>query len=1118
MCFRKLKSYSSIWNRIFLFATILFISLTPAAQASLPTDPPAASAPASAEGVLDEIQISGSDLKVRGWAGAGDSANPVMGIRLLVDGVEIYSGSFVKQPRPDVAQAKGRSDWLESGFLIQAPINAPLPEGPRKCTATALLKNGDRLDLRVPKESLTVGPAMPATPAANPPQLLGQLDESVLEGDQLKVCGWVVSADPAQQIQTILLKSGEETLYRGEFQIEERPDVAKALGKPDWVNSGWIVRLEWSGKPAPCYITPHFEMETGEILSPVNHIDKVPLLNQNEITPLLKEGNRLIRRLFSLLFVGIFLYSAYKAIMYFMEEVKKINLRNNIFTIKDALNYKNIIIILLLSFIATYIISGNIHWITPESRSFVVRFDGTDQVPVQLFYNIGKGFNAEDCSTAQKTLADKVRFKLPEKSFTELRLDPRNSPGMFTIKEAFVEYRGEIVYKLEIPEFKPANHIDQITNDGGNLEFMSTGNDPQLLWVPKNETFNILNKIATPSKFYYIKISFIILSIFMLILLSVLIIYLANTSSQFAKSILLFLLIILGFIYIINSWSPSSYGAALRWLGYDNVPFYGEDRPIRSDEWAVFTPTIQATVNNDFTRYNSTSVYNEDLRGNLGMPIFDWALLFKPYFWGFLILPPAFAYSFYYYFNFAVFVLGFGLIFKKYGYKIIESIFLGVALYLTASVQFWWNSNAPSFSVFPWVLYSFLICSRKKIGYFILFYSLVSWCMGNFYPPFIYSFFLVGTALVFLSGKFDFNKTTISCCAAVAIAAGGLILLYYRDYLMVMNNTAYPGQRSVPGLDLSFWKIKWQSILIPNINFSEKYELINNLNHHNICSLSIWATIFPMLLLSFGKIRLFDEIKMKIQNRYFCFFMGCVIIATLTFWILAPIPASLARFILLDKIPPERVTVALTLFANLFLICFAANADWKITPARICFSWIGYFLILCYSNQSAHFNLFNVTIILFLALSMYLMLRLKINSRFNISTTCMLFGCAYFFSFNPLQSAKPIFQKHDTQITGQIDDQVRIYGVATMPGPGSVINGLGYPSIHHVNIIPAMEFWKRKFPNADPVKLNAIFNRYGHIQLNNSDRIFNPQADVISIPRDYFSGAPLVPFLNIKTE
>ena len=89
MSFRNLQIHSRIARRIFLIAFLLFISLIPVALAVRPADTPAALAPASAEGVLDEIQISGSDLKAHGWAGAGDSAKPVTGIRRLVDGVEV---------------------------------------------------------------------------------------------------------------------------------------------------------------------------------------------------------------------------------------------------------------------------------------------------------------------------------------------------------------------------------------------------------------------------------------------------------------------------------------------------------------------------------------------------------------------------------------------------------------------------------------------------------------------------------------------------------------------------------------------------------------------------------------------------------------------------------------------------------------------------------------------------------------------------------------------------------------------------------------------------------------------------------------------------------------------
>ncbi len=137
-------------------------------------DAPPASEAVGSEGVLDEIQITGNTLKARGWAGAGNSANPVAEIRLLVDGVQIYSGSFEIQQRPDVAKAKDRPDWLESGWSINAPLSTPLPDSPRKITATATLQNGDRFDLSVPAErvSLTSPPSNSSKPddKAAPPK------------------------------------------------------------------------------------------------------------------------------------------------------------------------------------------------------------------------------------------------------------------------------------------------------------------------------------------------------------------------------------------------------------------------------------------------------------------------------------------------------------------------------------------------------------------------------------------------------------------------------------------------------------------------------------------------------------------------------------------------------------------------------------------------------------------------------------------------------------------------------------------------------------------------------------------------------------------------------------
>jgi hypothetical protein len=288
-----------------------FLPLPPA-LASQPFGNSAPIATAKGKGVLDEIQMTGNALKARGWAISSDSANWVTGIRLMVDGVEIYSGGFKKQQRSDVAQAKGRPDWLESGWVIEATLTNPLPDGPRKIEAIALLENGERFDLWVPKELI---PVVSSTPLASQ-ELMGHLDEAVIWGGQLKVRGWVAISDPSQKIRTILLQSGDEILYRGKFQIEERPDVAAALGKSELLHTGWVIRLDWGGKPSPSSISTHFEMQTGEIIRlPV----PVGASSQASVAPSSAQSNPILTRvawLAAILLAGLAGRLAYKKFQY----------------------------------------------------------------------------------------------------------------------------------------------------------------------------------------------------------------------------------------------------------------------------------------------------------------------------------------------------------------------------------------------------------------------------------------------------------------------------------------------------------------------------------------------------------------------------------------------------------------------------------------------------------------------------------------------------------------------------------------------------------------------------------------------------------------------------------
>ncbi|MFD2836464.1 hypothetical protein ACFS3C_07655 [Azotobacter vinelandii] len=73
----------------------------------------------------------------------------------------------------------------------------------------------------------------------------------------------------------------------------------------------------------------------------------------------------------------------------------------------------------------------------------------------------------------------------------------------------------------------------------------------------------------------------------------------------------LYLLAILccGVIYVSQCWSPSSYGLVLRQIGVEDtgIVFLVSRGPFALMSGGVVTPFTQATVNNDFERYNKTS-------------------------------------------------------------------------------------------------------------------------------------------------------------------------------------------------------------------------------------------------------------------------------------------------------------------------------------------------------------------------------------------------------------------------------------------------------------------------------------------------------------------------------
>lgn len=114
-----------------------------------------------------------------------------------------------------------------------------------------------------------------------PSAAVGYLDAINVSDNEFSAQGWVASSNPAQKIIAIVIFAGETIIYEGNFEKFERPDVASAMGRNDWVNSGWRVKsaIPRGFKANKYIVTAYAKTDSGEIVGlPINkHASKLEI-------------------------------------------------------------------------------------------------------------------------------------------------------------------------------------------------------------------------------------------------------------------------------------------------------------------------------------------------------------------------------------------------------------------------------------------------------------------------------------------------------------------------------------------------------------------------------------------------------------------------------------------------------------------------------------------------------------------------------------------------------------------------------------------------------------------------------------------------------------------------
>ena len=561
-------------------------------------------------------------------------------------------------------------------------------------------------------------------------------------------------------------------------------------------------------------------------------------------------------------------------------------------------------------------------------------------------------------------------------------------------------------------------------------------------------------------------------------------------------------------IYIALHLSGSSYALALGELGEREAPLAGQPRGIRTDEWAVTTPLFQIAVNNDFRETNDTSFYEETLRNHIGLPLRNWAIIFKPLVWPFFVVSPELAYSFYWGANAALMLIGWSFLLRTFGFSRVVAGFTSTLLYFSPFIQAW-SGPAPHLSLFPWVMLALVrITSPTRVA-LALALLIPTWWISMFFLSGLVPLFFLGLAMCLAFRPEVFAWRRLAGVVVGAVVGAAIAFVYFAPVLRAYADSVYPGNRWASGGDLPFWQVVSQ--FLPGTTT----EGFTNLVAPNISEAATVATWLPLLAICFldvGSIRrriAADDVRTRCDVRRISVLL--LMWGVLTLWQLVPVP-PLSYAFGLGFSPGGR-----TLFASGALLLIAAAYAIDRLPIRFSARRLGVFstvvivawIVASYSLQPSNALVVRDELLVLLLAGAAAAFALVVKTPSPNAGRIAILGIALFPVvlgwgwFNPLQSTRVMFRKPDTKLTRELDALAATRedgAIAVMGVADAILNGVGYRSVTHVIVTPSPQLFRPYFPEMDERTFNTIFNRFTHVSLTRRQQPFVAQDDVIRVP------------------
>lgn len=722
----------------------------------------------------------------------------------------------------------------------------------------------------------------------------------------------------------------------------------------------------------------------------------------------------------------------------------------------------------------------------------------------QIFFDRGSGFSEGD-SILVKVQSSSAKFKisLGNNEIKNLRIDPLSKNENFSIKEISIGKKDGDYLKIlgkDLEKYFSVHNIkEKLSYTEDNALRIEPLNDDIQFVAYQNFLEIYKGKSAYLNKYKN----------FLGILIGVLgLVFLFNIYNVIKKYQCIHVICIEKFfkyryiiaaiilvILVVFQIHGSSIGLYDDILGYSNqILLWGSNRPIRSDEYIVNTPLA-------FSQYynyaGSFSYFSQIVRGCAtdmfmvyGQPVFDIAILFRPFQWGYLFLPQGMGLSFFW----SGRLIALFLISVEIGLMLSSSrrIAFTYAMLVTFSpvIQWWFAVNGLVEmlifgQLFVFSIDRYMIRTRMVDKVLFAFFMMISAgaYILTFYPawqiPLAYVFFILMMWRIKINWVgFKTERKDFFLILVMSLFLGGVFYHIFDQSLNTIKSlmgTVYPGHRFSFGGE----------VLIKQI-FSYGGNLFlpyKDLSFSNNCEASSFFTLFPM-----GSVLAIIALKQNFKNGKSDFLLKYLLFLEyfMLFWCFIGFPKIFAQFSLLFAAPGNRVFMVMGIIEIILIVRSLGSLNVSIKKNYLIFlsGLISFFVT--FSSYYAYSDIFSIGKIFILFFTIFCCCSLLFS--LHKTPICIFFCvvmCLIGGTVNPVASG--VSSVFGNNIAREIRHIVQEDHSLWMVEGDAVKNYLimfGAPTINCTNVYPNLERWMEIDRNGEQ---KDIYNRYAHIGMIISD-------------------------------